>query len=192
NRERSRSRSRSGGGGGGRQKRPDDYGVDTLKITDDDAAFILGKGGKTKEKIAKVAEAEIELFERDLILEIRGSKMQRKRAKKYCEGVMAQRTGPVSVTDDYDDDDLTLLQVPQEAVGFVTGRAGNFLRSIEDQWTTLMFFCEVDKGRGPRAAARELDFVGFSPRRHQAATRPSRSWPSSAPRRKTIRRRCFY
>ena len=24
--------------------------VDTLKITDDDAAFILGKGGKTKEK----------------------------------------------------------------------------------------------------------------------------------------------
>ncbi|CAJ1375275.1 unnamed protein product [Effrenium voratum] len=111
----------------------DDYGVDTLKITDDDAAFILGKGGKTKEKIAKVAEAEIELFERDLILEIRGSKMQRKRAKKYCEGVMAQRTGPVSVTDDYDDDDLTLLQVPQEAVGFVTGRAGNFLRSIEER-----------------------------------------------------------
>eukprot|EP00438_Fugacium_kawagutii_P021787 Skav236015 [mRNA] locus=scaffold3189:141253:142121:- [translate_table: standard] len=35
----------------------EDYGVDTLKITDDDAAFILGKGGKTKEKIAKVAEA---------------------------------------------------------------------------------------------------------------------------------------
>ena len=26
----------------------EDYGVDTLKITDDDAAFILGKGGKTK------------------------------------------------------------------------------------------------------------------------------------------------
>ncbi|CAE7691394.1 trmA, partial [Symbiodinium pilosum] len=84
--DRSRSRSRSPG----RPKRPEDYGVDTLKITDDDAAFILGKGGKTKEKIAKVAEAEIELFERDLILEIRGSKLQRKRAKKYCEGVMAQ------------------------------------------------------------------------------------------------------
>mmetsp|Transcript_52408 Transcript_52408/g.114369 ORF Transcript_52408/g.114369 Transcript_52408/m.114369 type:complete len:596 (-) Transcript_52408:36-1823(-) len=154
--ERSRSRSRSAG----RPKRPEDYGVDTLKITDDDAAFILGKGGKTKEKIAKVAEAEIELFERDLILEIRGSKIQRKRAKKYCEGVMAQRTGPVSVTDDYDDDDLTLLQVPQEAVGFVTGRAGNFLRSIEDQWTTLMFFCEVDKGRGRDKAFEKLAIFG--------------------------------
>ena len=29
----------------------EDYGVDTLKITDDDAAFILGKGGKTKDRI---------------------------------------------------------------------------------------------------------------------------------------------
>jgi len=130
-----------------RAKKPDDYGVDTMKITDDDAAFILGKGGKTKEKISRVAEADIELFERDLILEIRGSKLQRKRAKKYCEGVMAQRTGPVTVTEDYDDGDLTMLQVPQEAVGFVTGRAGNFLRTIEEEWGTLMFFCEVGKGR---------------------------------------------
>lgn len=120
--------------------------MDTMKITDDDAAFVLGKGGKTKEKIAKVSEAEIELFERDLVLEIRGTKMQRRRARKYCEGVMAQRTGPVSITPDYDDGDLTMLHVPQEAVGFVTGRAGNFLRTIEEEWGTLMFFCEVGAG----------------------------------------------
>merc|ERR1719264_2381132 len=130
-----------------RNRKPDDYGVDTMKITDDDAAFILGKGGKTKEKISRVSQAEIELFERDLILEIRGSKLQRRRAKKYSEGVMAQRTGPVNVTEDYDDDDLTMLHVPQEAVGFVTGRAGNFLRTIEEEWCTLMFFCEVGSGR---------------------------------------------
>ena len=59
---------------GGRVKKPDDYGVDTMKITDDDAAFILGKGGKTKEKIARVSEAEIALFERDLILEFRAAR----------------------------------------------------------------------------------------------------------------------
>lgn len=114
-----------------------------MKISDDDAAFILGKGGKTKEKISRVSEAEIELFERDLVLEIRGSKQQRRRAKKYCEGVMAQRTGPVNITEDYDDGDLTMLMVPQETVGFVTGRAGNFLRTIEEEWRTLMFFCEI-------------------------------------------------
>merc|ERR1719454_798901 len=59
---------------------------------------------------------------------------------------MAQRTGPVHVTEDYDDGDLTMLLVPQETVGFVTGRAGNFLRTIEEEWGTLMFFCEISKG----------------------------------------------
>jgi len=65
-------------------------------------------------------------------------------------GVMAQRTGPVTVTEDYYDGDLTMLQVPQEAVGFVTGRAGNFLRTIEEEWGTLMFFCEVGAGNRHR------------------------------------------
>lgn len=150
-RDRSRSRSRSKESRSvsrdAKQTKPEDYGVDTMKISDDDAAFILGKGGKTKEKISRVSGAEIELFERDLVLELRGSKLQRRRAKKYCEGVMAQRTGPVTITEDYDDEDLTMLYVPQQAVGFVTGRAGNFLRTIEEEWTTLMFFCEVGSGR---------------------------------------------
>ncbi|CAJ1425560.1 unnamed protein product [Effrenium voratum] len=149
--DRSRSRDRSrrkDSRSPSRHKKPEDYGVDTMKITDDDAAFILGKGGRTKEKISKVSGAEIELFERDLILEIRGSKLTRRRAKKYCKGVMDQRTGPVNVTLDDDDDDLTMINVPQEAVGFVTGRAGNFLRTIEEEWSTLMFFCEVDGSRG--------------------------------------------
>merc|ERR1719221_1530481 len=97
-------------------------------------------------KIARVSECEIELFEWDLVLEFRGSRIQRRRGKKYAEGVMSQRTGPVHITDDFDDDDLTMLQVPQEAVGFVTGRAGNFLRTIEEEWCTLMFFCEVGTG----------------------------------------------
>jgi len=156
----SRSPSRDRDERDSRPQKPEDYGVDTMKITDDDAAFILGKGGKTKEKISRVAEAEIELFERDLVLEIRGSKLQRRRAKKYAEGVMAQRTGPVHITEEYDDDDLTMLLVPQEAVGFVTGRAGNFLRSIEEEWVTLMFFCEVDASRGRNKEYEKLAIFG--------------------------------
>lgn len=131
-----------------------------MKITDDDAAFILGKGGRTKEKIARVSGAEIELFERDLVLEIRGSKLQRRRAKKYSEGVMAQRTGPVTVHEDYNDGDLTMLRVPQEAVGFVTGRAGNFLRTIEEEWGTLMFFVEVESSRSRSKEYEKLAIFG--------------------------------
>jgi len=45
--------------------------VETIKLTDGDAAFLLGKGGKTKAKIARVSKADLELFERDLILDPR-------------------------------------------------------------------------------------------------------------------------
>ena len=54
------------------------------------------------------------------------------------------------IDDDYYDGDVTMRDIPQEAVCFVAGRAGNFLRSIEEEWCALMFFCEVEK-RGWRA-----------------------------------------
>jgi len=120
--------------------------VDVLKITNDDAAFVLGKNGKTKEKIARVSGADIDLFEQSLTLEIRGSDDARARAKKYIECVMAQRVGPVTIEDDGNDDDLTTIMVPSEAVGFVTGSQGNFLRSVEEEWGTLMFFADF-RGR---------------------------------------------
>lgn len=120
-----------------------------LKISNEDAAFVLGKNGKTKEKIARVSGAELDLFEHSLTLEIRGSDDERKRAKKYVECVMAQRIGPVTIEENSDDDDLTVIMVPSEAVGFVTGAQGNFLRQVEEEWGTLMFFADF-RGRGER------------------------------------------
>ena len=35
-------------------------GSETMPCEDQDAAFILGKGGSTKQKIARVSEAELE------------------------------------------------------------------------------------------------------------------------------------
>ena len=123
--------------------------VDVLKISNEDAAFVLGKNGKTKEKIARVSGAELDLFEHALTLEIRGTDDERKRAKKYVECVMAQRVGPVTIEDNNEDDDLTVIMVPSEAVGFVTGSGGNFLRQVEEEWGTLMFFADF-RGRGER------------------------------------------
>ena len=62
---------------------------------------------------------------------------------------MAQRVGPVTIDDNTGDDDLTVIQVPSEAVGFVTGSQGNFLRQVEEEWGTLMFFADF-RGRGER------------------------------------------
>ncbi len=33
-----------------------------------------------------------------------------------------------------------------ECIGFVTGKSGNFLRQMEEEWGTLMFFAEY-RGR---------------------------------------------
>ena len=38
---------------------------------------------------------------------------------------------------DYDED-RTIVDVPQHAVGFVTGKGGNFLRTIEEEWCVIM------------------------------------------------------
>jgi len=146
--DRSPSRRSGSAGSDRKQGKPEDFSVETLKMTDGDAAFLLGKGGKTKHKIAKVSKAELELYERDLTLEIRGNEKQRRAARKYAECVMAQRVGPVTLEDSDKDGDRSIVEVPQEAVGFVTGKGGNFLRTIEEEWCVIMFFVEFSDKRG--------------------------------------------
>jgi hypothetical protein len=82
------------------------------------------QGGRTKEKIARVAGSRMDMSERNgqSKLEIRGTAQQRRKTMKYVKCVMAQRVGPVHVEDDDQDDDLTLAEVPTECVGFVTGK----------------------------------------------------------------------
>eukprot|EP01062_Namystynia_karyoxenos_P075347 TRINITY_DN725_c0_g1_i7.p1 TRINITY_DN725_c0_g1~~TRINITY_DN725_c0_g1_i7.p1 ORF type:complete len:581 (+),score=230.81 TRINITY_DN725_c0_g1_i7:111-1853(+) len=148
----SRSRSDSRGHDDGRK------GSEKIKVGDDDAAFILGRGGKTKQKLARVSGAEIELHN-DQSLEFYGTDLQRRKARKYVECVMAQRVGPVYIDDRDSDGDLTLLTVPHECVGFVTGSQGNFLRTMEDEWNTLMFFAE-SRGGGKGSGGEKLAIFG--------------------------------
>ncbi|CAE8611353.1 unnamed protein product [Polarella glacialis] len=165
--ERSRSRSRSRGNKDSRSasrgraeerspskpKKPADWSVDTVKISADDAAALtFGAGGRTTERIARVSEAEVELMDKELVLEIRGTVIQRRRARKYAGIVMKQRMGPHLVTDDFDDGDLTVLSVPPDVVGYVQGQGGSVLRSIEEEWGTLMVFIDTDLSRAQRLA----------------------------------------
>lgn len=46
------------------------------------------------------------------------------------------------------------MDVPQDCVGFVTGKAGNFLRTIEEEWHVIVFFVEFSKDRGGRGTER--------------------------------------
>lgn len=126
-----------------RVARSDGEPLDYLNISDDDAAFVMGPGGKTKKKIAAVSGASLEL--KSNRLEIGGTKEQRDRAKKYVQLVMAQRVGPVRLSDEAQHDDLSIIEVPAEAVSFVTGRQGSFLRLVEEEFGALLFFIDFDK-----------------------------------------------
>eukprot|EP00913_Durusdinium_trenchii_P000344 g315.t1 len=67
------------------QRKPHDWNVESMKITADDAAALtFGAGGRTVERIQRVSEAQVELLDKDLILEVRGTDLQRRRAKKYA------------------------------------------------------------------------------------------------------------
>ena len=87
----------------------------------------------------------MDLHERDHRLEIFGSPQERARAAEYTRFVLDQRTGDVQIDLNVARDDLSVVDVPTDTVGFVMGRGGAVLRGLEDEWGTLMFFA---KGRG--------------------------------------------
>lgn len=134
----------------------EEEGVETRKVSKEEAAFILGQGGKTKAKLCAVSSAQIDLQETrgpsglsHSQLQIRGTPRQRRCARKYIEFVIAQRVGPVNVKDPSEHDDLTILVVPADTVSFVTGRQGSFLRLVEEEWSALLFFLQVNPKNPP-------------------------------------------
>jgi len=118
----------------------------TLDVDKDDAAFILGRGGSTKKKIAKVAGCEIDLEERDSTICLRGTEKECDRAEDYLDFVKQQRLGPVTINLDRKRDDFTAYRVPEDCIGFVMGRNGATLRSMEEEWGVLMFFAKTKVG----------------------------------------------
>mmetsp|Transcript_34329 Transcript_34329/g.78325 ORF Transcript_34329/g.78325 Transcript_34329/m.78325 type:complete len:401 (-) Transcript_34329:451-1653(-) len=135
-----------------------------MHLGSDDVAFVLGRGGSTKQKIARVAGARLELDDNGR-LEIYGRPEAQARAKQYVELVLAQRVGPVYIDFDAGRDDLTAVDVPTDCVGYVTGKNGVVLRSLEEEWGTLMFFAK-DKSQSRAESDRETERLAIfgSPR----------------------------
>lgn len=112
----------------------------TIQLENDDIAFVLGKRGHTKSKLARVSGARLDIDEVNMRLTIEGDEVVRGRALEYIDMVLGQRKGAVKVDTSHKRDDLTVLHVPEDCVGYVTGKAGTALRNLEEEWGTLMFF----------------------------------------------------
>merc|ERR1719160_1695396 len=120
-------------------------GKTVINISGDDAAFVMGPQGRTKRKVAQASGTNVEirsLGSQDR-LTIEGTDKRRERAEMYIKLVMAQRQGPVHL-DSEDIEDLTIVKVPGEAVSFVTGKQGSFLRLMEEEFGALLFFLDFN------------------------------------------------
>jgi len=131
-----------------------------------DAAFILGRGGSTKQKIARVSGADLDLNERENRISIFGTRRQRDAAKDYISFIMQQRVGSVTIDLDERRDDVTVVKVPEDCVAFCMGKGGGTLRMMEQEWGTLMFFA---KTKGGRDDSREMLMIFGSMRSRRGA-----------------------
>eukprot|EP00494_Astrolonche_serrata_P030680 UN30948 len=96
--------------------------------------------GTTKDKLSRVSGAKIDLMGTELHL--KGTLDAVGRAKRYCQILLDQRHGAVTIKVDDLKNDLTLVRVPTSCKGFITGEKGSTLRQIEREHATLMTFCK--------------------------------------------------
>jgi len=125
----------------------DGWSYDTVPLTSDEFSYALGAGGSTRKKLARAADCIMEYV--GMVAICAGYKDERKRAKDYLGWLLEQRRGAVQIRD-RDRDDLTIIEVPRESVGFLTGHKGESLREIERMSGTFCF-ADGEKGRASGA-----------------------------------------
>lgn len=131
-----------------------------MKLANEEIAFVLGRRGSTKSKIARVSGANMNIDESTMKLTITGTQVAVRRAHEYVKLVLAQRTGPVYIDFAVKRPDLTVVDVPRDCVGYVTGRNGTVLRNLEMEWRTLMFFGKAKGGGGGHQDVEKLAIYG--------------------------------
>mmetsp|Transcript_591 Transcript_591/g.837 ORF Transcript_591/g.837 Transcript_591/m.837 type:complete len:474 (-) Transcript_591:43-1464(-) len=122
-----------------------------ITIHGEEIGFILGRRGTTKQKLARASRTQItvESTRNTGHVIITGRSKDRERALFYIKTILSQRLGPVYIDPSEERNDVSMMEVPQDVVGFITGRQGAALRSIEDECATLMFFASRTKPPTP-------------------------------------------
>lgn len=147
-----------------------------VTMTDPESAFVLGSGARTMRKIGQVAGLEISLessigrndgqnvfrvhrpeeLDGDPVLSEDQIRMLQRNAMKYLELVRQQSYGDITLDAKKDDHgDLSTLQVPGWAVGFICGARGKSLRGVEADFGVLILFVDGTTGSTPKDAAEQ-------------------------------------
>ena len=119
------------------------FASDTFPMDESELSYALGKDGTTRRKLSRASGCIMEYVGQ--IAFICGTIEERTRARTYLKWLLKQRSGSVYVDDKREREDVTMVPVPPEAIGYVTGNRGSSLRQVEEESGT---FCFVEGGRG--------------------------------------------
>ncbi|KAF4743638.1 hypothetical protein FOZ62_018657, partial [Perkinsus olseni] len=145
---RSKSRSASSSSSSSSVSTTDGEGLSVIRVDSSEAGLVLGRGGATKRKIENAADVDIELVtteEGDSNVELRGPGNNRELGRDYICFLLLHKKGESLDINLEDRDDCTWIDVPQDTIGYVTGRERSTMNSMEEETDTLMFF--LDKGK---------------------------------------------
>ncbi|EER20146.1 hypothetical protein Pmar_PMAR026736 [Perkinsus marinus ATCC 50983] len=138
---------------------PEAEGLSVIKVRSEEAALVLGRGGSTKRKLENAADCDIELVNTengDSNVELRGPARNRELGRDYiCFLLLNKKNEPLEL-DPEDREDCSWIDVPQDTIGYVTGRERSTLHALEEETETLMFFQDKDVGgSGPRVRGQQ-------------------------------------
>jgi len=134
-----------------RDKSKDDtgtWGTETMTFQDDELSYALGKQVGTRKKLERSSGAIVQYVGHVALFS--GTREERKRAKEYMRWLFEQLEGPVYVDGWEGRDDCTVINIPSDCIGYITGNRRATLGAMEEEWGVLMFFMNKngDKARG--------------------------------------------
>lgn len=143
----------------------------TVELPYDEMEAVVGERQITIRKIARMTDTEITYDQSRSALDIRGLERDVKRAKKYIFFRRARKRNEVRLQERDDDDDVTVLDIPQECAGFVSGAQGANMNEIEFESETFIYY-GIDERR-PKLPPGKISTIIFGERqgRRQAELR---------------------
>ena len=124
---------------------PADWGTDIYRFRGEELSYALGKGGTTKQKLAKAAACIMEYVGEYAY--VSGGKTERRRGMRYLRWLLKQRSGPIHMDElgrNGRYDDVSKITIPKSTIPGVMGSKGSGLRSIEEETGTFLFMASND------------------------------------------------
>ncbi|EOD31087.1 hypothetical protein EMIHUDRAFT_434384 [Emiliania huxleyi CCMP1516] len=135
--------------------------TETMPLSDDEVAYLVGRGGQTKFRLENFSLARLNI-DKDSA-ELTGTDDALERARLAIKITLQQRNGgriDIDFQDMEERKDVETLDVPVPAVGFLLGSKGATLRKMEEKHRVFMFFDNDRKRDGKHGPSKRLYIVG--------------------------------